>query len=166
MTDKFVHQFKTMEDLREIIKQYELFYARPTPSGSHPTLYRKRDVPEDDRLVHGLRAKDWELAADVAGNQVWVLPNDQRGLSFSAQWQHLKGKFKMKENHYPNSPINVYWVLQTAEIPEKLKFVVDRKDSKHFLLTVTEKMTIWELISKLKWVARQMSVMRDARRAL
>jgi len=44
MTEKFVHQFKTMEDLRELIKQYESFLARPVQRMSHPTLYRQRDV--------------------------------------------------------------------------------------------------------------------------
>ncbi len=49
--DKIVHQFRTMDNLREIIKDYEKALARPTRELSHPTLYRKRDVSSGDRLI-------------------------------------------------------------------------------------------------------------------
>src|SRR3954468_14066316 len=106
MESKFVHQFRTMEDRREIIKDYEKALSRPTRNLSHPTLYRKRDVDENDRLIEGLRVKDWKLSAD----EKWVLPSDEKGLSFSAHWQHLKGVYKMKEKHNQGASINVYWV--------------------------------------------------------
>ncbi len=86
-SDKIIHQFKTMDNLREIIKEYEKALARPTIGYSHPTLYRKRDVSPDDKLIHGVRAKDWLLSTD----EKWVLPHNQMGLSFSTNWQHLKG---------------------------------------------------------------------------
>jgi hypothetical protein len=160
--NKIVHQFRTMDNLREIIKEYEKVFARPTRELSHPTLYRKRDVSPDDRLIHGVRVKDWLLSAD----EKWVLPHKQMGLSFSANWQHLKGVYKMKEKHNPGSAIHVYWVLESYELPHKLKFEPDSAKAGHYLLTVTDKMTIYELIRKLKWVADRMSVMKDARKAL
>lgn len=72
----------------------------------------------------------------------------------------------MKEKHNPNTPIHVYWVLEICELPQKLKFEPDLTKSGHYLLTVTDKMTVYELISKLKWIADRMSVMKDARKAL
>ncbi|PUA27285.1 MAG: hypothetical protein B0W54_11830 [Cellvibrio sp. 79] len=119
--DKIVHQFKTMENLREIIKDYEKALTTPTRELSHPTLYRKRDVSSEDRLIHGVRAKDWLFSAD----EKWVLPHSQMGLSFSSSWQHLKGVYKMKEKRNPDSPIHVYWVLESSELPKKLKFESD-----------------------------------------
>lgn len=160
--DKIVHQFRTMDNLREIIKEYEKVLARPTRELSHPTLYRKRDVSPNDRLIYGVRVKDWLLSAD----EKWVLPHNQMGLSFSASWQHLKGVYKMKEKHNPTSAVHVYWVLESCELPQKLKFEPDSAKAGHYLLTVTDKMTIYELIRKLKWVADRMSVMKDARKAL
>lgn len=162
MTQKFVHQFKTMENLRDLIKEFEKSLSRPTRKFSHPTLYRKRDVAENDRLIDGLRAQDWKFSMD----EKWILPDEQKGLSFSAHWQHLKGVYKMKEKHNPGSAINVYWVLETIEPPQKMKFVPDKTNEDHYFLTVTEPMTIYELIAKLKWLADRMSVMSDARKAL
>ena len=162
MTHKIVHQFRTMENLRDLIKEFEKSLSRPTRSFSHPTLYRKRDVAENDRLINGLRAQDWQFSID----EKWVLPHEQKGLSFSAHWQHLKGVYKMKEKHNLGSAINVYWVLETIEPPRKMKFVPDKTNQDHYFLTVTEQMTIYELISKLKWLADRMSVISDARKAL
>jgi hypothetical protein len=72
----------------------------------------------------------------------------------------------MKEKHNFGSAINVYWVLEIIELPNKMKFVPDKTNQDHYFLTVTEQMTIYELISKLKWLADRMSVMSDARRVL
>ncbi len=42
----------------------------------------------------------------------------------------------------------------------------DKKKKGHFLLTITEPMTLYQLVQKLKMVAYRMSVMKDARKAL
>lgn len=159
---KYIHQFKTMDDLREIIKEFENALSRPTRHFSHPTLYRKRDVQEGDRLIQGIREKDWLLSAD----EKWVLPHPQMGLSFSSHWQHLKGVYKMKEKHNPGSAIHVFWVLEKADLPKDMKFEKDLKKKGHHLLTITKRMTVQQLVSKLKWIADRMSVIRDAERAL
>lgn len=159
---KIIHQFKTMDDLREIIKEVEGFLARPTRRHSHPTLYRQRDGLDKDRIIKGIRVKDWLLSED----EKWVLPHNQMGLSFSAHWQHLKGVYKMKERFNSGAAIDVYWVLESSDLPKGLKFEADLNKKQHYLLTVTEKMTIYTLISKLKWVADRMAVIKDARRAL
>lgn len=76
MGKKYVHQFRTMEDLRNIIKEFQGFVARPTVGTSHPTLYDAADVPAGESLVQGLRVKDWYLSPDFQ----WVLPHTQMGL--------------------------------------------------------------------------------------
>ena len=160
--EKFVHQFKTMDDLRSIISEFEGLLGRPTRGLSHPTLYRQRDVQEGDKLVKGVRKKDWLFSVD----EKWVLPHSQMGLSFSSKWQHWKGVYKMKEKHNKGAAFHVYWVLERADLPSGMKFEPDQKKKGHYVLTVTEKMPLHKLISKLKWVADRMSVMKDAGRAL
>jgi len=155
-------QFKTLSDLREVIKEYENFMARPTPKLSHPTLYRKRDVGKEDVLLKGIRKKDWFFSED----EKWVLPHDQMGLSFSSHWQHLKGVYKMLEKRNPSRLVNVYWMIEDADIPNGLKFVPDKRKKGHYLLTVTEPILLAHLIKKLKLVAYRMSVIENAGIAL
>lgn len=160
--EKHNHQFKTMDDLRSIIKEFEGALVRPTRNLSHPTLYRNRDVQKGDKLIQGVRKKDWLLSVDES----WVLPHSQMGLSFSSHWQHLKGVYKMKEKHNQGASINVYWVLEKADIPSGMKFEPDQKKKGHYLLTVTQKIPLHQLIFKLKWLADRMSVIKDAGKAL
>ncbi|TQV71331.1 hypothetical protein FKG94_19650 [Exilibacterium tricleocarpae] len=157
-----LHQFKTLDDLRNIIKEFEGYLARPTRRFSHPTLYRKRDVQDGDTLVKGVRKKDWLFSEDGQ----WILAHDQMGLSFSSRWQHLKGVYKMKEKHNQGAVVDVYWILEEADLPPKMKFVPDRGKKGHYLLTVTERITLQQLVDKLKWVADRMSVIRNAEKAL
>ena len=157
-----MNQFKTIEDLREKIKVYEGFLARPTRKLSHPTLYRKRDVLAGDILIKGVRKNDWFFSEDGK----WVMPHDQMGLSFSSHWQHLKGVYKMKEKHNIGASINVYWVLEKADLPVHMMFEPDKKKKGHFFLTITKRMTLYQLVQKLKLVAYRMSVIKDARKAL
>lgn len=56
--------------------------------------------------------------------------------------------------------------LEKADIPSSMKFEQDLKKKEHYLLTVTEKMSLYKLVSKLKWLADRMSVIKDAGRAL
>lgn len=162
MGKKYVHQFRTMEDLRNIIKEFQGFVARPTVGTSHPTLYDAADVPAGESLVQGLRVKDWYLSPDFQ----WVLPHTQMGLSFSSSWQHLKGLHKMKQKHNPGAAVHVYWVLETADIPQGLEFVPDEGKKGHYFLTVTRKMLVHQLVEKLQWIADRMSVIEDAGVAL
>lgn len=162
MDSKTLHQFKTLDDLREVITEYEGLLARPTRRLSHPTLYRRRDVQEHDRLIQGVRVKDWLFSAD----EQWVLPHDQMGLSFSSRWQHLKGVLKMKQKWNKGAKIDVFWVLESADLPSKLKFEPDRGKKGHYFLTVTERMTLVELVDKLKWIADRMSTIQDCGKTL
>jgi hypothetical protein len=155
-------QFRCLDDLKEVIKEYEGWLARPTRYLSHPTLYRMRDVQDKAEIIKGIRIKDWLFSEDMA----WVLPHNQMGLSFSSSWQHLKGIYKLKQRHNPLSKINVYWRLQKVELPAGLKWENDQRKSGHVLLTVSEKMTLDQLIKKLKSIALNMSVIKDAGVAL
>lgn len=158
MAKQYVHQFRTLEDLREIIKTFQGFVARPTVGTNHPTLYDPQTVPAGEKLVQGLRVKDWCLSPDFQ----WVLPHSQMGLSFSSNWQHLKGLHKMLQKRNPGTAVQVYWVLEAADIPPGLAFVPDNRKKGHHFLTVTDKMLVHQLVEKLYWIADRMSVIKDA----
>ncbi len=157
-----IQQFKTINDLSAVIKEYEGMLARPTRRLSHPTLYRKRDVGKNEKIIKGVRVKDWFMSED----EKWVLPHDQMGLSFSSTYQNLKDVYKLKGKHNPGKSIDVYWMLEQSDIPPGLKFEKDRDKKGHYFLIVTEQMLLKKLVDKLKLVAHRMSVIRDAGRAL
>lgn len=153
-----MEQFKTINDLSVIIKEYEGMLARPTPRFSHPTLYRRRDAGEHEKLIRGVRVKDWLMSED----EKWILPHDQMGLSFSSTYQNLKDVFRLKKRHSAGGQVNIYWVLEKADIPPGMKFEPDRGKKGHYFLTVTETMLLHTLVEKLKLLAQRMSVIRDA----
>jgi len=45
-----IEQFKTINDLSAVIKEYEGMLSRPTRRLSHPTLYRTRDVGKKEKI--------------------------------------------------------------------------------------------------------------------
>ncbi|MES2825305.1 MAG: hypothetical protein V4732_17005 [Pseudomonadota bacterium] len=159
-----INQFRTIDDLREEIKELENILMRPTPRLSHPTLYRKRDVSEGEVIIKGVRVKDWCLSEDLK----WALPHDQMGLSFSATFSNLKSVYKFKQKHNPGNAIHIHWVLETADIPAGLKFVQDKRPGKkaHWFLTVTDRILLSQLVQKLKMVANRMSIIRDGGKIL
>jgi len=150
-------QFRTLDDLKEAIKDYERILMRPTRRFSHPTLYRARDVGANEKLLAGVRVRDWFFSAD----QKWVLPHDQMGLSFSGTFKNLRDVYKLKQRHNQGKAIDVYWVLEGADLPDGLKFVEDRSKKGHYFLTVTERMLLSQLVSKLRVLAHRMSVIRN-----
>lgn len=157
-----IEQFKTINDLSEVIKEYEGMLSRPTPRFSHPTLYRKRDVGKKEKIVKGVRIKDWLFTED----EKWVLPHDQMGLSFSSTYKNLKDVYKLKQKHNKGKSIDIYWVLDKVDLPLGLSFQADRNKKGHYFLVVTERMLLESLVSKLRIVAQRMSVIRDGGRAL
>lgn len=153
-------QFKTINDLSEVIKEYEgKLRLRPTRKWSHPTLYRNRDVGENEVLYKGVRDGDWFFSE----NREWILPHDQVGLSFSSTYKNLKDVYRLKGRWNPGAQIDVHWVLERPDLPSGLKFVADKEKKGHYFLTVTEPMLLLTLIKKLKVIARQMSVIRGCR---
>ncbi len=169
-----MEHFQTLDDLREYVKNLAEFCARPTISGEHPTLYldhsqgamvtgihiRLNDSQET--IPAGMRETDYLFSPC----KKYVLKNNQMGLSFSAHWQHLKDQVRLQSKHSEGKPVNVYWLLSGADIPSGLKFEADKKNRRHYFLTVTEKMPVERLAEKLLWVADNMSVINDARKAL
>lgn len=156
-----MEQFKILTDLRDYIKNLEShkgrIFARPIPEGGSPVFYRSCDVANGTELVQGIQIGDFCFS----NCRKWILPHDQMGLSFSAHWQHLKSIYKLKSSKNPGKAVDVYWVLEKADIPSDLKFVQDQKDDRHYFLTVTRKMTVETLVEKLKWVADRMAIIRD-----
>ena len=155
-----ITQFKTIDDLKQIIKEYEeKLMLRPTRKYSHPTLYRKRDIGERETIYRGVRDGDWFFSE----NKDWVLPHDQMGLSFSSTFKNLKDVYRLKGKWNPGSQIDVHWVMERPDTPAGLKFVPDRDKKGHYFLTVTEPMLLSMLIKKLKIIARQMTVIRGCK---
>lgn len=156
-----MEQFKILTDLRDYIKTLEeqkgRVLARPTPNGGSPVFYRETDVREGTTLVRGIQVGDYCFSSCLN----WVEPHNQMGLRFSANWNHLKGIYKLKSVKNIGKSVDVYWVLEKADIPTDLKFVPDNKDDRHYFLTVTKKMTVDDLVKKLQWVADRMTVIRD-----
>jgi hypothetical protein len=161
-----MEQFKILTDLRDYIKDLQstqgTLLARPIPEGGSPVFYRSCDVAKGTELIQGIQIGDFCFS----NCKQWVIPHNQMGLSFSANWKHLKGIYKLKVSKNRGKSVDVYWVLEKADIPSELKFVQDEKDDRHYFLTVTKKMTVSELVKKLTWVADRMSIIRDATSAL
>jgi hypothetical protein len=161
-----MEQFKILIDLRDYIKELETQHgkvlARPIPDGGSPVFYRPCDVAYGTVLIHGIQFGDYCFSNGL----YWIEPHNQMGLSFSANWQHLKSIYKLKKSKNRGKEVDVYWVFEKANLPPDLKFVADEKDNRHYFLTVTKKMTVTELVSKLKLLADRMSAIRDAERAL
>ena len=157
-----ITQFKTLDDINELIKDYQTILMRPTLKLSHPTLYRKRDASKKETIIKGVRVKDWFLSED----HKWVKPHNQMGLSFSASIANLSLVYEMKKRFNPRSTMNIYWVIEKADIPSGLKFVPDQKNNEHYFLTVTEPMLLTTLISKLKLLAHRMTIIRDGSKVL
>lgn len=159
-----MQQFKTLEDLRELVKELKSYYARPMIRGEHPTLYISENDKKNKTIVSGVRHRDFLFSACSK----WVQPCDSKGLSFSGHWQHIKRIYRMKMNHAEGKPIDVYWTFDEADLPDGLAFNVDPNDRKkqHYLLTVTKPMTVNQLADKLQWVADHMSQIYDAGRVL
>jgi len=159
---KEIQQFKSLDDLQKIIEQLNHFAARPVTRGNHPTLYPETKDGQY-RTIQGIRAIDYKFSTD----EKWIIPDDQRGLSFSANWKELKRVYRLFARA-KKSNIDVYWVLQGADIPSDMAFVEDRDPKKkgHYFLTVTQPITVYKLVKNLQWIADRMTVIRNAERAL
>jgi hypothetical protein len=157
-----IEQFKTLNDLDAVIKEYELILMRPTLKLSHPTLYRVRDAGKTERIIKGVRVKDWFLSED----HKWVKPHNQMGLSFSTTLKNLAVVYKTKIRHNPTKTVNIYWILEKADIPDGLEFVADQGNSEHYFLIATELMPLSALIKKLKLVAQRMTIIRNGGKVL
>lgn len=154
-----IKQYKSLVDLEKLISEIEGYRARTVPKGDHPTLY-KENTKGKFRTVMGIRVCDYKFDID----EKWVLPDNQMGLSFSATWANLKfvhGIFSRR-----NKPIDIYWILSEVDLPLGLKFVEDEKNPGHYFLTVTERMKVETLVSKLKFISYRLSVIKDGGRAI
>ena len=88
------------------------------------------------------------------------------GLSFSSTYKNLKDVYKLKEKHNKGKVLDIYWILEKSDIPEGLSFEPDRDKKGHYFLTATKPMTLIQLIDKLKFIARKMSVIRSGGKVL
>ena len=153
-----LHQYKTLEDIREYVNGLEeQWFARPILRGEHPTLH-----PPGDNIIEGIQDHDYEFSAD----KKWIEPDDQKGLSFSSKWQHLKGIYKMRAKRNQGQDIDVYWTIDDINVPQDMAFVADRSKKGHYFLTVTKRMTVGTLADKLSALADRMGVIKNSEVAL
>ncbi|WP_299587160.1 hypothetical protein [uncultured Microbulbifer sp.] len=161
-----MEQFKILTDLRDYIKKLAenegTVFGRPIPEGASPVFYRQQDVPKGRELIQGIQVCDYCFSPCKA----WVIPHNQMGLSFSANWQHLKSIYKLKASKNPGKNVDVFWVLEKSDLPPDLQFVQDQKDNRHYFLTITRRMTVSQLVQKLQMVADRMSVIRDGTKVI
>lgn len=155
-------QFKSIQDLSQVIRELEeLLLMRPTRTYSHPTLYRKRDLGKNEEIYKGVRYKDWFFSE----NKEWVYPHDQMGLSFSSTYSNLKDVYRLKQRWNPGAQIDVHWIMKRPDLPACFEFVEDKTKGKkgHYFLTLTQAMSLSDLVKELKKLARQMSVIRGCK---
>jgi hypothetical protein len=148
-----IKQFKCLSDLKQIICELGDVRARPVVRDNHPTLYKEK-LGGRYRTVMGIRICDYKFSSD----EKWVLPDTQMGLSFSVSWDNLKFVYSMFAKG--KKPIDIFWMLSEADVPHGLKFVEDSTNREHYFLTVTEKMLVEKLVTKLKLVSYRLTVIR------
>ncbi len=96
-----MEQFKTFQDVHAYLLTLEKWFARPIAAGEHPTLHLGRG---SDHVICGIRREDYLFT--ICGD--WVLASREHDLSFSADWQHLKGIYALKSKRNPGKPVSVY----------------------------------------------------------
>jgi len=171
---KYVEQFKTVDDIRDVIntliEEYRnakkgkvgvLFRVKVPPNSS--TLY-KEGHQGNFRLVQGVRVGDYTF--DKNSNFEWVLEDREAGLSFSKTFSHLKGKQKMLSKHAmgyqkPGPADVAWWILESNELPDGMEFVRDPDDRSHYFLAVTRRMHISKLVENLKFISFRMNLAKD-----
>ena len=154
-----MEQFRIITDIREYIKSVGPFCARSSQKDKHPTLYLNDD---EGKTYNSIREKDY----DFSECKKYIKPHSQKGLSFSAHWQHLKDKYKLKKKHSKGNAVNVYWVLEACDLPAQMEFVQDQSDKQHYFLTVTQQMSVEQLKKNLLWVADRMAVIKEVQKIL
>ena len=173
--DNVLEQFKTIEDLQRAVESL-ISEHRNAQNGQSPGVMFRVVIPPNDattyvegtqggyRLVEGVRICDYKF--ETATGLQYVIPDPTCGLSFSKSYSHLKNTRKMLARHArgykcPGPAHVAWWILSEFPVPDGLHFVKDPKDNNHYFLAVSERMHVETLVSKLKSVARHMTIMRD-----
>ncbi len=111
-------------------------------------LFRGGGNSSSPRLLgpKGVRASDFHIVADPIERMEMVLPDTTKGLSFSDSIERLQG-----------IPIKgTIWKLpKGSELPKGL--VVNYKTKDHPLINVEYKMSVFDLMAKLKQLSAMMT---------
>lgn len=167
----FNNQLKTFENIEEKIRAL-IIEHRKRP-GSHlgvvfravidpnqATLY-KEGFHGKGNLNQGVRECDYKISQSDPN---WVLASKEHGLSFSSSLEHAVGTMKFLGGFQKKgTKINcAYWILEDNKaIPPAMEFIQDPDNPDHYLLTITEDMTISTLVEKLTFIAQRVAVMND-----
>lgn len=98
--------------------------------------------------ANSIRAVDFDISKDFE----WVNPNPTVGLSFATSMKQFKKLVKSKGRFF--NEIDVYAIDDNEFFEEGLRFIRDSPG--HASLTVTRKMKVGELISKLEKLSKMM----------
>lgn len=172
---KQLDQFKTIEDLQQAIESLIKEHRVAQDARQLGVMFRVVVPPNDAttyqeghqggyRLVEGVRVCDYKF--ETATGLQYVIADRTCGLSFSKSYSHLKNTRKMLSRHArgykkPGPAHVAWWILSEFPVPDGMEFVRDPKDNNHYFLAVVERMHITTLVSKLKAIARHMTVMKD-----
>ncbi len=169
--DVFVHQLKTVANIEERIKCL-IDTHRDLKIGKLGILFRTVIDPNKSTIYvkghhgrggikDGIRECDYKFSAS---DPSWIEASDEHGLSFSATLKHTVGTMEFLGGFQKKgTKIRcAYWILEDNKaIPDDLEFIQDPDNPAHYLLTVTKRMHINELVSKLNFMSQRMAVMND-----
>jgi hypothetical protein len=169
--DVFVHQLKTLANISEraqvLIDTHRglktgklgvMFRTVIEPNG--PTIYEK-GFHGKGGLQEGVRECDYKFSASDPG---MIEASEKHGLSFSSTVKHTMETLEFLGGFQKKGKIIkcAYWILENNDaIPEGLKFVKDPKKKGHYLLCVTERIHVYQLVEKLNFIAQRMAIMTD-----
>ena len=106
-------------------------YIRPIGPKEHPFLTKKGGVREVDFLI----SEDGQ----------WVLPSNEKGLSFCTSLKQFRIVKKFKQAIFQE--IDVYAIDDMTPLPPNMRLIRDKPG--HASLVVTQKMPLTDLISGL-----------------
>ena len=169
--DALKHQLKTLENIGDKIKTLiekhrdlkrgqlgVMFRTVIEPNGT--TIYKKGSHGKG--VIHsGVRECDYKFSNS---NPDWVEACNDQGLSFSLTLDHAIDAMKFLAGFQKKGTgiRCAYWILEdNPSIPEGMAFVEDPDNPAHYLLIVTRRMRLTELVDKLKWIGMRMAVMND-----
>ena len=130
-SDKDLYTELKPEEIWKVYRNVEALFRGGGNQGS-PRLYGSK----------GVRARDFKIFFDHRENLEMVLPDKTKGLSFADSIERLE-----------NLPVRgTVWCLpKGTKLPKGL--VINYKDLDHPLVNVEYKMTVLELMAKLKQLA-------------
>ena len=154
--DVFINQMKTVEDIGERIEAL-INKHRDLKNNNLGVMFRTVIDPNSSTayeegfhgkggISSGVRECDYKFSAS---DPLWIEASDEHGLSFSStvkhaiDTMHFLGGFQKRGTKVQCA----HWILENSEsIPEHMAFVQDPDKPEHYLLAVTKRMKLTDLV--------------------